>query len=71
MPLVLYESGSELLHVYFNTTSIVSQLYIMADGRPAEIAVVGNDALFSGGESMPNRAIVQSAGYANGCRGSC
>jgi CRP-like cAMP-binding protein len=65
---VLYESGDELQHVYFPTTSIVSLLYVMADGSSAEIAVVGNEgiigiALFMGGETMPNRAVVQSAGY--------
>jgi CRP-like cAMP-binding protein len=71
MPLghVLYESGSELRHVYFPTTSIISLLYVMEDGASAEIAVVGNEgvigvALFMGGETMPNRAVVQSAGHA-------
>jgi CRP-like cAMP-binding protein len=71
MPLghVLYESGSELRHVYFPTTTIVSLLYVMIDGASTEIAVVGNDgmigvALFMGGETMPNRAVVQSAGHA-------
>src|SRR5258706_3839447 len=71
MPLgeVLYESGDQLQHVYFPTGSIVSLLYVMADGAPAEIAVVGSEgiigiALFMGGETMPNRAVVQSAGYA-------
>ena len=45
MPLgtVLYESGSKLDHVYFPADSIVSLLYVMADGASAEIAVVGND----------------------------
>jgi CRP-like cAMP-binding protein len=66
---VLYESGDQLQHVYFPTGSIVSLLYVMADGASAEIAVVGNEgiigiALFMGGETMPNRAVVQSAGYA-------
>lgn len=76
MPLghVLYESGSELRHVYFPTTSIVSLLYVMLDGASAEIAVVGNDgligvALFMGGETMPNRAVVQSAGHAYRLKG--
>jgi CRP-like cAMP-binding protein len=70
MPLgdVLYESGSQLHHVYFPTTSIVSLLYVMADGASAEIAVVGKEgilgiALFMGGETTPSRAIVQSAGH--------
>ena len=76
MPLgdVLYESGDPLQHVYFPTTSIVSLLYVMADGASAEIAVVGNEgligiALFMGGETMPNRAVVQSAGHAYQLRG--
>jgi len=71
MPLgeVLYESGDQLRHVYFPTTSIISMLYVMIDGASAEIAVVGNEgilgvALFMGGETMPNRAVVQSAGHA-------
>ena len=71
MPLgkVLYESGSQLRHVYFPSTSIVSLLYVMADGASAEIAVVGYEgmvgvALFMGGETTPSRALVQSAGHA-------
>ena len=71
MPLgrVLYESGDVLRHVYFPTDSIVSLLYVLADGASAEISVVGNDgligiALFMGGETTPSRAIVQSAGFA-------
>ena len=71
MPLgeVLYESGSQLRYVYFPTTSIISLLYVMEDGASAEIAVVGNEgaiglALFMGGETTTNRAIVQSAGSA-------
>jgi len=71
---VLYESGSELRHVYFPTTAIVSLLYVMIDGASAEIAVVGNEgiigvALFMGGETMPNRAVVQSAGHAYRLKG--
>jgi CRP-like cAMP-binding protein len=66
---VLYESGSSMRHVYFPTTAIVSLLYMLADGASAEIAVVGNEgiigiALFMGGETTTNRAVVQSAGYA-------
>ena len=65
----LYESGVQLNHVYFPTTSIVSLLYELEDGASAEIAVVGNEgivgiALFMGGDTMPNRAVVQSAGHA-------
>ena len=65
----LYESGNELNHVYFPTNSIVSLLYELENGSSAEIAVVGNEgivgiALFMGGDTMPNRAVVQSAGHA-------
>ena len=70
MPLgeVLCESGGKLQHVYFPTTSIVSLLYVLADGATAETAVVGNEgifgiALFMGGDTTPSRAVVQSAGY--------
>ena len=64
----LYESGIVLRHVYFPTNSIVSLLYVMADGASAEIAVVGNEgvigvSLFMGGETTPSRAVVQSAGH--------
>ena len=71
MPLgeVLYESGGELRYAYFPIDCIVSLLYVMENGASAEIAVVGNEgiigvALFMGGGTMPNRAVVQSAGYA-------
>jgi CRP-like cAMP-binding protein len=65
---VLYESGDKLDYVYFPTTAIVSLLYIMENGATAEIGVVGNDgilgiALFMGGDTTPNRAVIQSAGY--------
>ena len=71
---VIYESGGELCYVYFPITCIVSLLYVMENGSSAEIAVVGNDgivgvALFMGGGSMPNRAVVQSAGRAYRLRG--
>jgi CRP-like cAMP-binding protein len=71
MPLgkVLYESGDVMRHVYFPTDSIISLLYVLADGASAEISVVGNEgiigvSLFMGGETTPSRAIVQSAGSA-------
>src|SRR5580704_5214865 len=66
---VVYVTGDKLDHVYFPTDSIVSLLYVLKDGASAEIAVVGNEgaigvALFMGGETTTNRAIVQSAGAA-------
>jgi CRP-like cAMP-binding protein len=71
----LYESGDRMENVYFPTTSIVSLLYLMENGASAEIAVVGNDglvgiALFMGGETMPNRAVIQSAGTAYRLKGA-
>jgi len=71
MPLgeVVYESGIQMRHVFFPTTSIVSMLYVMEDGASAEIAIVGHEgvvgiSLFMGGESTPSRAVVQSSGEA-------
>jgi len=66
---VLHESGHSQRYIYFPTDAIVSLLYVLSDGASAEIAVVGNDgaigvALFMGGATMTNRAIVQSAGSA-------
>jgi CRP-like cAMP-binding protein len=70
MPLgqAIYESGGQLEHVYFPTTSIVSLLYVLENGASAEIAIVGNEgilgiSLFMGGETTPSRAVVQSAGF--------
>jgi CRP-like cAMP-binding protein len=66
---VLYEFGGRLNYVYFPTTAIVSLLYTMENGATAEMGLTGNDgvvgiALFMGGETMPNRAVIQSAGNA-------
>ncbi len=66
---IIYEPGDELRYAYFPTTCIVSMLYVMESGAPAEIAMVGNDgiigvSLFMGGGTMPNRAVVRSVGYA-------
>jgi CRP-like cAMP-binding protein len=70
----LYESGDTLNHVFFPTTAIVSLLYELENGSSAEIAVIGHEgivgiALFMGGDTMPNRAVVQSAGHAYRLRG--
>ena len=66
---VVYEFGGQLEFVYFPTSSIVSLLYTMENGTSAEMGLTGNDgvvgiALFMGGGTMPNRAVVQSAGDA-------
>ena len=64
----LYESGGRLQHVYFPTTAIVSLHYVMENGASAEVAGVGNEgilgiSLFMGGDTTPNSAVVQTAGY--------
>ncbi|HEX8721417.1 MAG TPA: Crp/Fnr family transcriptional regulator [Pyrinomonadaceae bacterium] len=66
---VVYESGVQMEHIYFPTTAIVSLLYLMENGASAEMGMAGNEglvgvALFMGGNTMPNRAVVQSAGGA-------
>jgi CRP-like cAMP-binding protein len=66
---VVHESGGRLEYIYFPTTCIVSLVYTMASGETAEMGLVGNEgaagiALFTGGDTMPNRAVVQVAGQA-------
>lgn len=66
---VLYEAGQTVSCVTFPTNCIVSLLNFTVDGASAEISVVGNEgvvgiAVFMGGESTPNRAVVQSEGLA-------
>ena len=65
---VLCERSSTPAFVYFPTTAVVSLLCMTQDGGSAEIAVVGNDGmvgipLFMGGNAMPSRAVVHSAGH--------
>ncbi len=71
MPLghVVYTSGAELAYLYFPTSCVVSLVYVMADGASAEIAVTGFEgllgvALFLGGLTTPNQAVVQIGGHA-------
>jgi CRP-like cAMP-binding protein len=66
---VVYESGAKMDHIYFPTTAIISLLYMMENGSSAEMGIAGKEglvgvALFMGGGTMPNRAVVQSAGGA-------
>jgi len=66
---VVYESGGHMRYVYFPTTSHISLLYTMVDGSTAEMGLVGQEgvvgiALFMGGETTPNRAMVQGGGKA-------
>jgi CRP-like cAMP-binding protein len=64
---VLSESSSQLHHVYFPTTAILSLHYFMENGGSAEIAGVGNEgmfgiSLFMGGITRPGRVTVGIAG---------
>ena len=72
---VIYESGNKQLYVYFPVDAIIALSYVMTSGASAEISLVGKEglvgvALFMGGESMVNRAVVKSAGYAYRIKGS-
>lgn len=66
---IIYEANDSLSHVYFPTTAIVSLNYTMENGASAQMGVGGSDgivgiAVFMGGDTTPNRAMVQSAGDA-------
>lgn len=66
---MLYEPGEQLQHAYFPTTSIVSLHYVTESGASAETAGVGNEgvvgvSLFTGGNTTPSSAVVQTAGHA-------
>ena len=66
---VIYESGGRQSYIYFPTTAIISLLYLMENGASAEMGMAGKEglvgvALYMGGETVPNRAVVQSAGAA-------
>ena len=66
---ILYHSGYEMAYLYFPTTAIVSLLYTTESGATAEMGMTGRCgvlgiALFMGGKTTPNQAVVQIAGGA-------
>jgi CRP-like cAMP-binding protein len=66
---VVYDPGTLPDYSYFPTTSVVSLVYTMENGMSAEVGLTGHEgmvgiALFLGGGTTPNRAIVQIAGGA-------
>ena len=66
---VVSDNGSYSKYAYFPVDCIISLLYVMENGDSAEVAMVGSEGIVgmanvTGGESMLNRAVVQSAGYA-------
>ncbi len=63
----LYESGDHMIRAYFPTTAIVSLMYVTENGGSAEM--IGNEgllgiAVFMGGESVSNQAVVHHQGQA-------
>ena len=65
---VICESGAQMSHAFFPTSSIVSLQYVMENGSSAEIAGVGSEglvgvSLFMGGETALSRSIVQTGGH--------
>jgi len=71
MPLnqVLSEAYFAMKYVYFPVDCIVSLLGVIENGRSAEISVVCSEgiigvSLLMGGETTPNRAVVQAGGHA-------
>jgi CRP-like cAMP-binding protein len=66
---VVYEAGDPERYVYFPIDAIVSLLYVMENGKSAEISVVGNEGIVGiaavlGGGNTCIRAVVQSTGTA-------
>ena len=66
---VLYQNAERLEYLYFPTSAMISLLYTMADGMTAEVGIAGNEgvvgiALFLGGDTAPNQAMVQIKGTA-------
>lgn len=65
----MYDIGQSPDFIYFPTTCIASLVYTTENGVTAEMGLVGNEgavgiALFMGGNTMPNHAVVQMAGRA-------
>jgi hypothetical protein len=56
---VLYESGAQLRHVYFPTTSIISLLYVMADGASAEIGRAPKISVRQGDDGLELQSAVR------------
>lgn len=65
----VYAAGDREIHLYFPTAGIVSRCCVMDNGASAETALTGSEgvigvAAFLGGDSIPGRSVVLSAGYA-------
>jgi CRP-like cAMP-binding protein len=61
---VLYRPGGRVEYVYFPRSGVVSSLFVMLDGRSAEVGAVGREGMlgvtaFLGADSYPTQAICQ------------
>jgi CRP-like cAMP-binding protein len=66
---VLYEPAGRIPHVYFPYSGVISLLTVVAMGKAAEVAVVGNEGVVGGSAALGIhvshlRAVVQGAGTA-------
>jgi CRP-like cAMP-binding protein len=66
---VIYQVDQQLTFLYFPTTCMISLLNTLEDGMTAEVGLSGNEgvvgiALFLGGATTPNQAVVQIGGEA-------
>jgi CRP-like cAMP-binding protein len=64
---VVHQSGVDLVHVYFPTTSLISLLTVLRDDDPVEAATVGREGFVGLAASLgimasPHRAICQMTG---------
>lgn len=71
---VLYETNEKQHCAYFPTSAVISLLYVTEDGASAEISMVGSEGMIgiaqlTGDGTMPNRAVVHSAGHAYRIKG--
>ena len=63
----VYKADQREDYLYFPTTAIVSLVHTTLDGATAEMGIIGNEgavgiAMFMGGGTIPNQAIVQGTG---------
>lgn len=66
---LLCDAGRRIHHVYFPATAVITMLHTMEDGSSVEIAAIGREGMtgvpvLTGGDTMPARLQVQSAGTA-------
>lgn len=64
---VIFEPSTQMNHIYFPSSAIISKLYSLENGSSAEIAMVGNEgvvgiSIFMGGKSTISSAVVRCAG---------